>query len=184
MQAQSPYSASKIGADAIAHAYASSFGIDVATIRPFNTYGPRQSGRAVIPTIAGQALFGDRIVLGSLDPVRDFTFVSDTVDGFLRVGSATEAVGGVFNIGSGQGISVGELAERILARVGREVPIEASDERKRPELSEVMRLIADPTRASDLLGWAPSVSLDEGIDRVLDFLRENAGWTDVERYEV
>ena len=184
MQAQSPYSASKIGADAIAHAYAASFELDVTTVRPFNTFGPRQSGRAVIPTIAGQALYSDRITLGSLDPVRDFTYVSDTVDGFLRVGSSQSASGQVFNIGSGQGISVGALAERIRSRAGRDVPIETSDQRKRPGTSEVFQLIADASRATDLLGWKPAVSLDDGIDRVLGFLREHPGWTDPERYEV
>lgn len=183
-QAQSPYSASKIGADAIVHAYGASYGMEVATIRPFNTYGPRQSGRAVIPTIAGQALHSDAIRLGSLTPTRDFTFVTDTVRAFLAIGERPEAVGRVFNVGSGREISVGDLAELVCERAGRRVPIEPDEERVRPEGSEVDRLVSDATLAREVLGWEPTVSLDDGLDAVLEFLREHPGWTDLDRYEV
>lgn len=184
MQPQSPYSASKIGADALAHAYWRSFAVPVATIRPFNTYGPRQSGRAVIPTIIGQALARDRIELGSLSPTRDFTYVADTVEGFLAVAGSDAAVGTTLNVGTGTEVSIGELAERIVAKVGRDLPIHSRDERTRPDASEVFRLVADAGRAQQLTGWKPTVELDEGLDRVIAFMREHPGWTDVERLEV
>lgn len=183
-QAQSPYSASKIGADAIAHSYGAAFGLSVATIRPFNVYGPRQSGRAVIPTIIGQALTEDEVVLGALAPTRDFTFVTDTVRGFLSIAVEEAAVGRVINVGSGQEISIGDLAERICERVGRDVPIASSPERTRPEASEVERLVCDPSLASELLGWSPEVTLDEGLDRTIGFMRDHPGWTTPQRYEV
>ena len=181
---QSPYSASKIGADALAHSYWRSFGLPVATIRPFNTYGPRQSGRAVIPTIVGQALHRDRITLGSLAPTRDFTFVTDIAAGFLAIASCDAGVGEVINVGSGREISIGDLARRVVERVGRPVPIESTADRSRPDCSEVYRLVCDASRAKRLLGWEPTISMDEGLDRVIDFLRAHPDWTDVVRYEV
>jgi dTDP-glucose 4,6-dehydratase len=181
---QSPYSATKIGADALAEAWARAFDLPVATIRPFNTYGPRQSGRAVIPTIVAQALHRDRIVLGELTSTRDFTSVSDTTEGFLAVAGADAALGRVLNVGSGKEITIAELARRIAARVGREIPIESVDSRRRPQRSEVYRLICDATQARDLTGWRPAVTLDEGIDRVIEFMREHPDWTDPDRYEV
>jgi len=183
-QAQSPYSASKIGADAIAHSYWRSFALPVATIRPFNVYGPRQSGRAVIPAIIGQALYSNRIALGSLSPTRDFTFVTDTVDAFLRMAEHGGVVGRVVNIGTGREISISDLVGHILERLDLDIPVVVSDERKRPVSSEVYRLVCDPSLANELLGWRPAVSLDEGIDRVVDFLRQNPDWTAVDRYEV
>lgn len=184
LQAQSPYSASKIGADAIAHSYWRSFNLPVSTIRPFNVYGPRQSGRAVIPTIIGQVLYSDRITLGSLSPTRDFTYVTDTVEGFLGVGESQKAVGRVVNVGSGKEISVEDLAGRILERLGADIPVVASDDRIRPESSEVYRLVCDSSLAKELLGWEPVVPLDDGIDRVVEFLRANPDWTAVDQYEV
>lgn len=184
LQAQSPYSASKIGADAIAHSYARSFDLPVSTIRPFNVYGPRQSGRAVIPTIIGQALNSEQVSLGCLTPTRDFTYVTDTVEGFIDVAGSQNSVGKVVNIGSGEEISIGDLARRILARLGRDIPVNVSDERVRPESSEVFRLKSDSSLAKEMLGWKPKVTLDEGIDRVIEFLRANPDWVAVERYEV
>ncbi len=181
---QSPYSATKIGADALAGSYWRSFGLPVATIRPFNTYGPRQSGRAVIPTIVGQALHADRIALGSLTPTRDFTFVTDVAAGFLAVAASDAAVGEVINVGSGREIGIGALAELVLERVGRRVPIETTQERCRPDSSEVCRLVCDASRARALLGWEPAVPLDAGLDLVIDFFRAHPGWTDIDRYEV
>jgi dTDP-glucose 4,6-dehydratase len=184
LQAQSPYSASKIGADAAVHAYWSAFGLPVSTIRPFNIYGPRQSGRAVVPTIIGQALSLARVTLGSLSPTRDFTYVTDTVRCFLDVAESDQAIGRVVNVGSGKEISIGDLAARILDRLGIDVPVVTSPERIRPESSELFRLVCDSSLARELVGWEPTVSLDDGIDRVVGFLRTHPNWTTVDRYEV
>lgn len=175
MQGQSPYSASKIGADKIAESFHKSFGTPVATIRPFNTFGPRQSARAVIPTIVSQALAGrPELRLGSLDPVRDLTFVKDTAAGFLAVAGADACVGEVTNVAAGKGITIGELAKRILALTGREdMPIVTEDRRVRPEKSEVMQLIGDASLARQRCGWTPRHSLDDGLRATVDFVREN-----------
>ncbi len=184
LQPQSPYSASKIGADALAHSYWTSFDLPVATLRPFNTYGPRQSGRAVIPTIIGQALAGGPVRLGSLTPTRDFTFVTDTAAAFIAIADCDDAVGRVLNAGSGQEISIGDLAQRILTRMELDLEVLSTEERERPETSEVFRLLSDSTLAKDLLGWQPTVSLDDGLDSVIEFLDSNPGFTDSEQYEI
>jgi len=174
LQAQSPYSASKIAADKLAESYHLSFALPVVTVRPFNTYGPRQSARAVIPTIISQVLGGsDTLRLGSLEPVRDLTYVEDTVRGFLLAGRAEHAVGQVINLGTAQGISVGDLAKLIMGIVGRQVPIVADADRVRPPASEVRLLIAKTERARDLLGWKAEVSLDDGLRRVVDYISGN-----------
>jgi NAD dependent epimerase/dehydratase len=173
LQGQSPYSATKIGADKLAESFFRSFGLPVATIRPFNTFGPRQSARAVIPTIISQALSRDRIELGSLTPVRDLTYVSDTVNGFIRIAESPETVGEVINIGSGSGITIGELAERVLSLLGMKKPIVAAEERIRPEHSEVFKLICDNSKARQLLNWEPQVSLDDGLRSVINWVRAN-----------
>ncbi|MCA9869875.1 MAG: GDP-mannose 4,6-dehydratase, partial [Anaerolineae bacterium] len=165
--------ASKIGADKIVESFVRSFETPVATLRPFNTYGPRQSARAVIPTIITQALVRDEIRLGSLTPQRDFTFVADTVDGFMRMASVDAAVGQEVNIGADATLSIGDLAQRILRLVGRDLPIVADDQRKRPAGSEVMRLWADNRKAAALIGWRPRVSLDEGLALTIDWVRQN-----------
>jgi len=184
LQGQSPYSASKIGADKLAESFNRSFDLPVATIRPFNTYGPRQSARAVIPTIVSQALARDRIELGSLTPVRDLTFVGDTVRGFVRVAEAPETAGETVNVGSGHGVTVGELAERILSLLGRSLPIAAAEERLRPERSEVFTLICDNRKAAEMLGWRPSVSLDDGLRAVIDWVQEHPALYKAEAYNV
>lgn len=173
LQGQSPYSASKIGADKIAESFQRSFDVPVATIRPFNAYGPGQSARGVIPTIITQALTGDRVFLGSTHPTRDLTYIDDTVDGFLAVASAEEAVGRVINVGSGQEISIGDLAKKIIGIVGREVEVTTDPERVRPAKSEVEQLIADATKAKSLLGWTPKVSLDDGLKRTMEWVAEH-----------
>jgi NAD dependent epimerase/dehydratase len=173
LQAQSPYSASKIGADKIAEAYYCSFGLPVATLRPFNTFGPRQSARAVIPTLITQALTSDRVHLGSLAPVRDLTFVEDTVQAFLRMAEVDDAVGRVIHTGTGRGVTIGELATLVLARVNPDATIVADEERVRPEQSEVMHLVCDPTLAGKVLGWKPRVTLEEGLDRTIAWIREH-----------
>ncbi|MGQ0562378.1 MAG: GDP-mannose 4,6-dehydratase [Gemmatimonadota bacterium] len=172
LQGQSPYSATKIGADKLAESYHLSFDLPVATLRPFNTYGPRQSARAVIPTIISQALEGDRVMLGSLDPVRDLTFVSDTVAAFLATAETDAAVGKTINAGTGKGISIGELTERILRVMGKgkSCRIVTEAQRVRPPASEVMQLVCDQRLAESLLGWRPRVSLDEGLLRTAEYV--------------
>jgi len=173
LQAQSPYSATKIGADKLAESFFRSFELPVATIRPFNTYGPRQSARAIVPTIISQALSRDRIELGSLSPVRDLTYVSDTVNGFIRIAEVPETVGQVINIGNGYGVAIGELAEHVLSLLGMSKEIVASQERVRPEHSEVFKLICDNGKAKQLLNWEPQVSLDDGLRAVIGWVRDN-----------
>lgn len=176
LQGQSPYSASKIGADKIAESYARSFGLPVVTVRPFNTFGPRQSARAVIPTIISQALLTDAIHLGSLATQRDLTFVQDTVEGFIAAAKAgPEANGQEVNLGVGETITVGALAERILALMQVATPIVQDPVRLRPVDSEVDRLLSDNTKARELFGWRPRVHLDEGLRETIAFMRKNAG---------
>lgn len=170
LQGQSPYSASKIGSDKIAESYHRSFGLPVATLRPFNTFGPRQSARAIIPTIITQTLKGQDLRLGSLYPTRDFTYVDDIVLGFLAAATSSRAVGTVINVGSGHEIAIGDLARRIMRLIGRQVEILQEDQRVRPELSEVGRLLADNSKARDLLAWEPRIDLDEGLRRVVAWI--------------
>lgn len=170
LQGQSPYSASKIAADKLAESFYASYNLPVAICRPFNTYGTRQSMRAVIPTIITQALTKDEIHLGSLSPTRDFTFVSDTVEGFIRIAESPRSVGEVINIGSGFEISIGDLVAKICSLVGRDVPVTGDEQRKRPDKSEVNRLFADSRKAKELIGWEPQVSLDEGLKRTVSWI--------------
>jgi len=185
LQGQSPYSASKIGADKLAESYYRSFEVPVATIRPFNTYGPRQSARAVIPTISSQLLAGkETIELGSLDPQRDFTFVKDTARGFIAVAECDGALGQVINVGNGKTISIGELAETLVRLVNPKARIVSSEERVRPEKSEVMKLICNNEKAAALTGWRPQVSLEEGLKETVDFIREHLDLYQVDQYTV
>ena len=171
LQAQSPYSATKIGADQLAVSYHRAFGLPVSIVRPFNTYGPRQSARAVIPTIIGQALAADEVRLGSLTPVRDLVFVADTVAGFLAVADSPACVGRVVNLATGAGVTVRELADRILRLAGRRLPVVEARERVRPENSEVFRLIGSAAAAEELASWKARTSLDEGLARTLEWAR-------------
>jgi dTDP-glucose 4,6-dehydratase len=185
LNAQSPYAASKIGADQLALSYVRSFELSVVVARPFNTYGPRQSARAVIPTIVAQALSGaDRLEIGSLDPTRDFVFVEDTVRGLIACAEAKDVDGEVVNLGSGVEITIGELVERIKRLVGVELPVHTSDDRLRPPASEVERLLADAGKAKRLLGWTASTTLDEGLARVVDWMRGSLGVYKPSRYNV
>ena len=179
LQGQSPYSASKIGADKLAEAFHLSFGLPVAIIRPFNTYGPRQSARAVIPTIVTQALTEPELHLGNLKPTRDLNYVADIVEGFIRIAECPEAIGQVINIGSGQEISIGDLANTILDVVGREIPIVCDNQRVRPESSEVERLCADNTKAREILEWRPQYTLEQGLAQTIEWIRGN-----LERYRL
>jgi len=177
LQGQSPYSASKIGADKMAEAFHCSFGLPVVTVRPFNTFGPRQSARAVIPTIITQCLTGDTVRLGSLSPTRDMNFVTNTVDGFLAAATAPAAVGRTVSLGSGREISIGDLARLIARLTGNPIRIESEETRLRPDKSEVARLLADNTLAKQLLDWTPRVSLEEGLEQTIAWMKDH-----LERY--
>ena len=177
LQGQSPYSATKIGADKLVEAFHLSFGLPVVTVRPFNTFGPRQSARAVIPTIITQALTGHTVRLGNLLPTRDLNYVDNTVNGYVLAASAPEAAGQTINLGSGREISIGSLAQLIGRLTGREVQIECEAGRMRPEGSEVERLLASNARARSLLGWEPAVTLEEGLERTIEWMRAH-----LERY--
>lgn len=173
LQGQSPYSASKIAADKLAESYFLSFDLPVVTVRPFNTYGPRQSARAVIPTIITQALTQESIRLGSLEPVRDLNFVMDTVEGFVSAAGSDNATGQTINLGSGKGISVGEIARTIIEIIGCHKAIVHDPPRVRPEKSEVRLLICDNSKASHLLHWEPRYSLRDGLDSTIDHVSKN-----------
>lgn len=175
LQAQSPYSASKIAADKIVESFVRSFGVPAVTVRPFNTYGPRQSARAVIPTIISQALTADQIYLGDLTPTRDFTFVADTVDGFVRAATGSDIVGETVNLGSDQEISIGDLATVIIDLIGRQVEVKTDAHRLRPQASEVRRLLADNEKARRLLGWTPRTSLKAGLTKTIEWIRSHPG---------
>ncbi|MGB0683101.1 MAG: GDP-mannose 4,6-dehydratase [Magnetovibrionaceae bacterium] len=175
MQGQSPYSASKIAADKMCEAYIKSFELPVVILRPFNTFGPRQSLRAVIPTIISQAVSGAEVRIGNLTPTRDLTFVSDTVAGFLRAAKTSGVDGETINLGTGREISIGDLAVLIGKRVGRELDLISEQNRLRPEASEVERLLSDNTKAKNLLHWAPQVSLEEGLDRTIAWVKDQGG---------
>ena len=173
LQGQSPYSASKIGADKIAESFHLSFGLPVITVRPFNTFGPRQSARAVIPTIITQALTQSEVRLGSVTPTRDLNYVADTVEGFIKAAQTPTAVGQVINLGSGQEISVGDLARAIMKIMGKDLPLVSEAERTRPEASEVERLCADNTKATTLLDWRPQFTLAQGLKATIDWIQAN-----------
>src|SRR5262245_37129516 len=182
LRGQSPYAATKIGADALGESYHRSFELPVAILRPFNTFGPRQSARAVIPTVISQALTRPVVRLGSLEPRRDLTYVKDTAAGFVAVAGCDAAVGRVVNIGRGEDVSIGELVERIGARLGRPVRVEVDPDRVRPATSEVGRLLAGTATARELMGWQPRYSLDEGLDETIAWVRDNLATFRVDAY--
>lgn len=174
LQPQSPYSASKIGGDMMALSFFHAFELPVAVVRPFNTYGPRQSTRAVIPTILSQLHGGAaEISLGSTSPTRDFNYVDDTVSGFLAVADCDRAVGEAVNIGSGREISIGDLVALLISITGSEAKVVTDPERLRPPGSEVERLLCDNRRAREWAGWAPEVSLDDGLARTSEWVRRH-----------
>lgn len=174
MQGQSPYSASKIGADKMAESFYKSFNLPIVTLRPFNTYGPRQSARAVIPTIISQILAGKKeIQLGSLTPTRDFNYVKDTAEAFIKVAESDKTIGEVINAGSNYEISIGDLVKKIIELTNNEVKIICDEERIRPEKSEVNRLWADNTKIKELTDWAPKYTLDEGLKETIEWVKNN-----------
>ncbi len=184
LQGQSPYSASKIGADKLVESFYRSYNLPAVTVRPFNTYGPRQSARAVIPTIITQALTSDCIRLGNLDARRDFTYVRDTVNGFLLAARAPGVLGQEINLGTGTDISIGELAAEIIRQVGRSVEIATDSERMRPEKSEVRRLLSDNGLARRTLGWEPAWSLEDGLRETIAWIGDHLDFYRVGRYEI
>ncbi len=180
LQGQSPYSASKIGADKMAESYFRSFDLPVATIRPFNTFGPRQSARAIIPTIISQALnhpqTHEPIRVGSLDPQRDFTFVKDTVEGFLRIAECDATSGTVVNIGTGQTQTIGDTLTLILELLGQpDIPVVTETRRVRPDKSEVGLLLADASKAKTLLDWSPQYSFRQGLEHTIEAITASLG---------
>ena len=182
LQGQSPYAASKIGADKLAESFYCSYDLPVVTIRPFNTYGPRQSARAVIPTMITQALARSAIRLGNVNARRDFTYVSDTVSGFLKIAQTPAICGQTINLGTGQEIRIGDLAQRIMAMLDHPIKIQVDTDRLRPEKSEVQRLISDNRLALDKLGWSPIVELNEGLQRTFDWISQNLSRYASDRY--
>lgn len=174
MQGQSPYSASKIAADKMAESYYNAFDLPVVIVRPFNTFGPRQSARAFIPTAIIQALTQDRIQMGSLEPIRDLTFVKDTAAGFIKVGLCDEVVGKVVNLGIGEGYTVGAVIRKILQLLGKEdMAIELDSSRIRPENSEVIRLISNNSLAKEVCGWFPNYSLEQGLSETIEWIKKH-----------
>ncbi|MCS6976573.1 MAG: GDP-mannose 4,6-dehydratase [Gemmatales bacterium] len=182
---QSPYSASKIAADKLVESYHLSFGVPAVVLRPFNTFGPRQSARAVIPSILAQLLAGaSQLRLGDLTPVRDMNYVINTVDAFVAAAERDEAVGQVVHVGTGRGVSIGELAELAMRTVGRTVPIVTDHQRLRPPGSEVRLLLCNWSRAEKLLGWRPTVGLEEGMEHTARFVRDHLGQYRPQEYAV
>ena len=174
LQAQSPYAATKIAADKLVESYVRSFGLKAVTVRPFNTFGPRQSARAFIPTVIGQVLGGgDKVLLGALSPVRDLTFVTDTVRGFIAAATCDGALGGCYNLGTGTGATVGEVAETIIRLMGADMRVELDPLRLRPAASEVDRLISSNQAFRAVSGWAPEVDLEHGLRRTVEFFQRH-----------
>jgi len=184
LQGQSPYSASKIGADKLVESFYCAFDLPAVTVRPFNTYGPRQSARAVIPTIITQALTQDVIRLGNLHARRDFTYVADTVAGFLAAAQAPGVEGETFNLGVGSEISIGDLAAEILSLLRIQKEIEVAPVRLRPGKSEVQRLLSDNSRARDRLGWSPRVSLRQGLGETIEWISAHLSLYRPEQYQL
>jgi NAD dependent epimerase/dehydratase len=184
LQGQSPYSASKIGADKLAESFYRSFDLPVVTLRPFNTYGPRQSARAVIPTIIIQTLTQPAIQLGNLEAKRDLTYISDTVTGYLRVAETPGVEGETFNLGTGDEIKIFDLAQEIIALLGADVKIAVNRSRLRPEKSEVHRLLSDNRLARTRLGWQPQVSLQEGLSHTIEWVTHHLNFYHTKEFQL
>lgn len=184
LQGQSPYSASKIGADKMVEAFHLSFGLPVVTLRPFNTFGPRQSARAVIPSVISQCLNGCKVRIGNVLPTRDFNYVGNTVEGYVRAAMSPKAIGKTINLGSGVEISIGDLLQMIGRMTGQKIDIEHEKDRFRPVGSEVNRLLANNALAKQILGWEPSVQLEDGLKMTIEWMRSNLGRYRPEIYAV
>ena len=184
IEPQSPYAASKVAADKLMDSFHRSFRLPVTVVRPFNTYGPHQSARAVIPTIVSQALAGDVLRLGSLEPRRDLTYVADTVDGFVRAASAPEAVGRTIQLGTERDVSVADIVRVVGEVLGKELTVKQEADRVRPEGSEVMRLISSPRLAGELLGWTARIDLEEGLRRTVEWIDKSRERFRTEHYVI
>ncbi|HSL42288.1 MAG TPA: GDP-mannose 4,6-dehydratase [Anaerolineales bacterium] len=184
LQGQSPYSASKIGADKLAESFYCAYELPVVTVRPFNTYGPRQSARAVIPVIITQALTSDVVRVGNLDTSRDFTYVTDTVDGFLCAARAQNMNGKTVNLGTGSEIKIGYLIQKIIAMIGSQARVKVETRRLRPKDSEVYRLISDNRLASEIMGWYPRTDLDCGLEKTIQWIKKHLELYRVGTYEL
>jgi dTDP-glucose 4,6-dehydratase len=179
---QSPYAASKVAQDALAISFHAAYGLPVRIVRPFNTFGPRQSARAVIPTIISQALTRDVVKLGALHPTRDLTYVADTVRGFLLAAESDAVIGRPIHLGTGRSITIGDLARLAITLTGRDVALVTDEQRLRPETSEVTRLRSNYALAKELMGWEPQVSLEEGLKRTIDWIADHLDLFDPDRY--
>jgi NAD dependent epimerase/dehydratase len=184
LQGQSPYSASKIGADKLVESFYRSYNLPAVTVRPFNTYGPRQSARAVIPTIITQVLTSGCVRLGNLDARRDFTYVRDTIDGFMKAADAQAVLGREINLGTGVDVSIGALVDKVVQITGRKVEVMTDNERLRPEQSEVRQLLSDNRLARQVLDWQPLWTLDEGLNETIAWIGQNLDFYQVGRYEI
>jgi len=184
LQPQSPYAASKVGADTLMHSFHRSYELPVTVLRPFNTYGPHQSARAIIPTIVSQALAGGPLRLGSTDPRRDLTFVADTVEGFLAAAESPAAIGQTVQIGTERDVSVQEIVDVVGDILGRQLVVELDPGRVRPEASEVMRLVASPRRARELMRWEPRVDLRTGLARTIEWIERSPQRFRTEQYAI
>ena len=184
LQAQSPYAATKIAGDKLAESFFNSFDLPVATIRPYNTFGPRQSARAVIPATITQALKSDVIRLGSISPVRDFNYVKNTVNAFIAIAESDKTAGEVINFGSGIGITVEEVIGRIGKLMGKKIKVETDEKRIRPDKSEVLQLICDSSKAKRLLNWEPKYSLEQGLSETIEWIKNNQDKYKTEIYNV
>jgi NAD dependent epimerase/dehydratase len=182
LEAQSPYAASKIAADKLIDSFHRSFELPATIIRPFNTYGPRQSARAVIPTIISQALSSPQVRLGSLHPRRDLTYASDTAAAFAAAAVSEKAIGETIQLGTGVDVSVGDIVDVVGSLLGRTLEVELDQERVRPAASEVERLISTPARAEELLGWRPSIDLRDGLKKTIEWLEANLEIYRVDEY--
>ncbi len=176
LQGQSPYSASKIGADKMVESYYTSFNMPVTTLRPFNTFGPRQSSRAVIPSIITQALKNREVHIGSLTPMRDFLYVKDTAQGFIKMAESENNLGETINVGTGRSVTIGDTLNEILEILEMQgIPVITKDERIRPEKSEVMKLQCDYSKAQALIGWEPQHTYRQGLAETIDYLKDSLG---------
>src|SRR5260221_7200074 len=185
LQPQSPYAATKISAEALSISFNRSYEMPVVVVRPFNTYGPRQSARAVIPTIISQALTKEVVALGAIHTVRDYTYAADTARGLMLAGRSDAAIGQTINLGTGQSVTIGDVAEKIIKLVERPVTISANEsQRLRPDASEVLKLESDNRLAGKLLGWRPEISLDEGLQRTIDWIRDHIEQFDPNVYTI
>jgi NAD dependent epimerase/dehydratase len=185
LQPQSPYAATKISAEALSISFQRTYNTPVVVVRPFNTFGPRQSARAVIPTIISQALTKEVVTLGAIHTMRDYTYAADTARGLMLAALADEALGQTINLGTGQSVTIGDVAQKIIDQIGRPVTIAANDsQRMRPSASEVTRLQSDNRLAAQIIGWQPQVSLDEGLSKTIDWMREHLSQFDPDKYTI